>query len=174
MIDKKGLQLFVHVVFFDVVYLLHSIYRYIIDYFVPLLWKVRIYIFLLSWNRKSSSWHHCMNLQQITDEFGVAEFLPSGRATSWLKTLFCDPDTMSSSVELCQNILFLLCGFNPSQFNTVSVSPLRFGQHRRQTSTSNDVRQKKVPLYLSMSRGFIVRRRERCVLLWLARRRNEI
>lgn len=48
---------------------------------------------------------------------GVNEFLPSTEVTQFLASNFCTDESPLQPV--CTNILFILCGYNPDQLNSV-------------------------------------------------------
>ena len=51
--------------------------------------------------------------------FGVRDFLPSNEITKWLAKNVCTEDIPAL---LCENILFLLGGYDVEQMNTVCIS----------------------------------------------------
>ncbi|XP_035663170.1 gastric triacylglycerol lipase-like [Branchiostoma floridae] len=66
--------------------------------------------------------------------FGVDEFLPNSWWLDWLASFLCD----KSTEKYCENMLFLLVGFDPVQLNETRL-PVYFSHTPAGTSTKNMV-----------------------------------
>lgn len=53
---------------------------------------------------------------------GVYEFLPTSELMQIGGQLVCKDEAITQA--LCSNVLFLICGYNSEQLNTVSISNL--------------------------------------------------
>ena len=56
--------------------------------------------------------------QYFLDKFGTGEFLPNDKFIDMLVDIFCSLDKKDEDV--CRDVLFLLCGFDVGNINTVS------------------------------------------------------
>lgn len=60
------------------------------------------------------------NLQFISKYIGEGQFLPQNILLRFLARYGCDIDVTEE--KICANVLFVICGFDSSQFNYVSIS----------------------------------------------------
>ena len=51
--------------------------------------------------------------------FGVRDFLPSDRIIRWLADFVCSEKDLET---FCEDIVFVICGFDKKQLNMVSVT----------------------------------------------------
>ena len=58
-----------------------------------------------------------MCLQALAEWIGYDEFLPSNELMTLLAEMVCEP--WEATDEICDEILFLLCGYDPEQLNQV-------------------------------------------------------
>jgi len=70
------------------------------------------------------------DLEWLLDNMGLAEFMPSNKFINWLGTLVCNDDWIP---EVCENVLFLLAGYDQEKFN-VTMLPTIVGSPGRGTS----------------------------------------
>lgn len=68
----------------------------------------------LDWNKYSVL---ILLFQVITKLIGTYEFSLSGEFMDKIKELICSNDAITQPI--CTNVFFLICGFNPAQFNMV-------------------------------------------------------
>ena len=59
-------------------------------------------------------------LQDFLDIIGHGEFLPNEELLDWLGKYACSFDTVTADV--CENVLFLLCGPDTNNTNIVSTN----------------------------------------------------
>ena len=62
-------------------------------------------------------------LQFLLDIIGVGEFLPNDALLDWLAKYVCS-DEMAPA-EVCEDVLFLICGFDKNNINIVSYVETR-------------------------------------------------
>ncbi|CAG2069035.1 unnamed protein product, partial [Timema podura] len=89
----------------------------IIDLFARRLDVSRYLAALSAWELILILRHHIL-LKMI----GVYEFLPNSEFLTLVGGLFCDDDDITQ--QLCDNVLFLLCGYDQDQLNTTALPVL--------------------------------------------------
>ncbi|KAL3875546.1 hypothetical protein ACJMK2_033487 [Sinanodonta woodiana] len=72
-------------------------------------------------------------IEAFFDALGIYEFLPDTKVNQWLAKNFCDKEIPEF---LCENILFLLCGFDYKETNMSRV-PVYVGHNPAGTSVQN-------------------------------------
>lgn len=62
------------------------------------------------------SFYYTNNFQWLAKHLGINQFLPSNKL---LKYLAYDCELFNVNKEVCEDIIFVLCGFDKAEFNTV-------------------------------------------------------
>lgn len=75
-------------------------------------------------------------LQTIQEVFGAKEFSPSLKLTEYISNVFCSKD--SYFLRVCDNLLFVLAGFDPQQLNDVCFN-LLYLKFRQYTNKINNI-----------------------------------
>ena len=67
-----------------------------------------------------SSYLNLLFLKYLLDKFGTGEFLPNDKLVDIMADIFCSLD--KELEDDCRDVLFLICGFDVTNINTVSPS----------------------------------------------------